>query len=201
MDATGLLDEGLDDIDDINRARHLPSPQLVGSLDHQILDLNTMSGLGIKLVGRLMGVNNGHLQFSGSIANVCALADLKMNRLLNLIDEWAEKNPVDSGFEPTERFPRTEVDEVPCLDLDLSTSGVRTIVWATGYRPDYSWLEVPVLDRKGMIKHDGGVAHSPGMYVLGMPFLRKRKSSFIHGAEDDARYVAGHLAEFLKQGV
>jgi len=200
MDATGLLDEGLDDIDDINRARHLPSPQLVGSSQHQILDLNTMSGLGIKLVGRLMGVHNGHLQFSGSLANVCALADLKMNRLLNAIDEWAEENSPNNEFEPSERFPRTKVDEVPCLDLDLSICGIRTIVWATGYRPDYSWLEVPVLDRKGLIKHVGGVADSPGMYVLGMPFLRKRKSSFIHGAEDDARYVTNHLASFLNQG-
>lgn len=201
MDATGLLDEGLDVIDDINRARHLPSPQLVGSHQHQILDLNTMTGLGIKLVGRLMGVNNGHLQLSGSLTNVCALADLKMNRLLNAADEWAETSPLAEGVEPSERFPRTEVDEVPCLDIDLEASGIRTIVWATGYRPDYSWLEVPVLDRKGMIKHAGGVADSPGMYVLGMPFLRKRKSSFIHGVEDDARYVTGQLAEFLKQGL
>ncbi|NOR19589.1 MAG: pyridine nucleotide-disulfide oxidoreductase [Xanthomonadales bacterium] len=201
MDATGLLDEGLDVIDDINRARHLPSPQLVGSHQHQILDLNTMTALGIKLVGRLMGVNNGHLQFSGSLANVCALADLKMNRLLNAADEWAENSPLAAGVGPSERFPRTEVDEVPCLELDLSSCGIKTIVWATGYRPDYSWLEVPVLDRKGMIKHDGGVTDSPGMYVLGMPFLRKRKSSFIHGAEDDARYVTGHLAEFLEQGL
>jgi len=200
MDATGLLDEGLDVIDDINRARRLPSPQLVGSLEHQILDLNTMSDLGIKLVGRLMGVNNGHLQFSGSLANVCALADLKMNRLLNAADEWAEINLPDQEFEPSERFERTKVDEVPCLDLDLSNCGIRTIVWATGYRPDYSWLEVPVLDRKGRIKHVGGVADSPGMYVLGMPFLRKRKSSFIHGAEDDARHVTNHLADFLQQG-
>ena len=201
MDATGLLDEGLDVIDDINRARHLPSPQLVGSHQHQILDLNTMTALGIKLVGRLMGVNNGHLQFSGSLANVCALADLKMNRLLNAADEWAEQSPQAVGLEPPERFPRTEVDEVPCLDLDLSTCGIKTIVWATGYRPDYSWLDIPVLDRKGMIKHDGGVADSPGIYVLGMPFLRKRKSSFIHGAEDDARHVTGHLAKFLAQSL
>jgi putative flavoprotein involved in K+ transport len=200
MDVTGLLDEGLDVIDDINRARHLPSPQLVGSLEHQILDLNTMTDLGIKLVGRLMGVNNGHLQFSGSLANVCALADLKMNRLLNAADEWAEIKLLDQELAPSERFPRTKVDEVPCLDLDLSSCGIRTIIWATGYRPDYSWLEVPVLDRKGRIKHVGGVADSPGMYVLGMPFLRKRKSSFIHGAEDDARHVTNHLADFLQQG-
>jgi len=201
MDASGLLDEGLDVIDDIRRARHLPSPQLVGSHQHQILDLNTMTGLGIKLVGRLMGVHNGHLQFSGSLANVCALADLKMNRLLNAADEWAEQSPLAAVVGPPERFPRTAVDEVPCLDIELETSGIRTIVWATGYRPDYSWLDVPVMDRKGMIKHDGGVADSPGMYVLGMPFLRKRKSSFIHGAEDDARYVTRHLAEFLKPGL
>jgi putative flavoprotein involved in K+ transport len=201
MDATGLLDEGLDVIDDINRARHLPSPQLVGSYQHQIFDLNTMTALGIKLVGRLMGINNGHLQFSGSLANVCALADLKMNRLLKAADEWAEQSPLAAGVKPPERFPRTEVDEEPCLDLDLSSCGIKTVVWATGYRPDYSWLDIPVLDRKGMIKHDGGVADSPGIYVLGMPFLRKRKSSFIHGAEDDARHVTRHLARFLGKGL
>jgi putative flavoprotein involved in K+ transport len=188
MDTAGILDEGLDEIDDINRARHLPSPQLVGSRQHPILDLNTMSGLGIKLVGRLMGVHNGTVQFSGSLRNVCALADLKMNRLLKTIDEWIEQNPDDSKCEPPEHFTRTEVDEEPCLALNLAESGIRTIVWATGYRPDYSWLGVPVLDRKGMIKHDGGIADSPGMYLVG-----------IHGAEDDARFVIQHLATYLEQ--
>ena len=199
MDAVGILDEGLDEIDDVNRARHLPSPQLVGSREHQILDLNTMSGLGIKLVGRLMGVQNGTLQFSGSLRNVCALADLKMNRLLKTIDEWIEQNPDISQLEPPEYFARTEVDEDPCLGLNLEDSGIRTIVWATGYRPDYSWLDVPVLDRKGLIKHDGGITDSPGMYLVGMPFLRRRKSSFIHGAEDDARFITQHLATYLEQ--
>ncbi len=197
MDAVGILDEGLDEIDDVNRARHLPSPQLVGSREHQILDLNTMSGLGIKLVGRLMGVQNGTVQFSGSLRNVCALADLKMNRLLKTIDEWIEQNPDISKAEPPESFSRTEVDEDPCLGLNLGDSGIRTIIWATGYRPDYSWLEVPVLDRKGLIKHDGGITESPGMYLVGMPFLRRRKSSFIHGAEDDARFITQHLATYL----
>jgi putative flavoprotein involved in K+ transport len=199
MDAAGILDEGLDEIDDINRARHLPSPQLVGSRQHPILDLNAMSGLGIKLVGRLMGMQNGVVQFSGSLRNVCALADLKMNRLLKIIDEWIEQNPGVSPFEPAERFARTGVDEDPCLALDLASEGIRTIVWATGYRPDYSWLDVPVLDRKGLIKHDGGIVDSPGMYLVGMPFLRRRKSSFIHGAEDDARFITQHLATYLDQ--
>jgi len=199
MNAVGILDEDLDKIDDINRARHLPSPQLVGSREHQILDLNTMSGLGIKLVGRLMGVQNGTAQFSGSLRNVCALADLKMNRLLKTIDEWIEQNPDISQLEPPEYFSRTGFDEDPCLGLNLEDGGIRTIIWATGYQPDYSWLDVPVLDRKGLIKHDGGITDSPGMYLVGMPFLRNRKSSFIHGAEDDARFITQHLVSYLEK--
>jgi len=194
---SGVLDEGLDLVDDVNRARHLPSPQLVGTREHQMNDLNRMTGMGIALAGRLMGVQGGVAQFSGSLKNVCMLADLKMNRLLNTIDEWAETAPGADAFEPPERFEPTRVDERPTLTLDLAASGIRTVLWATGYRPDYSWLEVPVLDRKGMVRHAGGVAESPGMYVLGMPFLRKRKSSFIHGIEDDARHVSDHLAAYL----
>ncbi|MDH5242280.1 MAG: hypothetical protein OEW73_16065, partial [Gammaproteobacteria bacterium] len=73
----------------------------------------------------------------------------------------------------------------------------QTVIWATGFRPDYSWLDVPVLDRKGRIRHDGGVVDAPGMYVLGLPVLRRRKSSFIHGIEDDVRDITEHLANYL----
>jgi putative flavoprotein involved in K+ transport len=199
MHETGLLDEGLDVIDDINRARRLPSPQLVGSHKRDILDLNTLTGLGIKLVGRLMAVNNGDAQFSGSLANVCALADLKMNRLLKAIDQWAEETGRSGEFEPPQRFEATRVDESPGLVLNFEMEDVQNVIWATGYRPDYSWLNVPVLDKKGWIKHQGGVADAPGMYVLGMPFLRCRKSSYIHGIEDDARFVTEHLNNYLNK--
>jgi putative flavoprotein involved in K+ transport len=89
------------------------------------------------------------------------------------------------------------VPDSPPLTIDLEGGGIRSIVWATGFRPDLSWLEVPVLDRKGRIRHEGGVVAAPGMYVLGLTFLRRRKSSFIHGAEDDARDLAAHLASYL----
>ena len=69
------------------------------------------------------------------------------------------------------------------------------MVWATGYRPDYGWLDVPVVDAKGRLVHDGGVVvDSPGLYALGLPVLRRRKSTFIHGIEDDARDVVDDLA-------
>jgi len=200
MHATGLLDEGLDVIDDINRARRLPSPQLVGSREFEIMDLNRLTGLGIRLVGRWMAVSNGVAQFSGSLPNVCALADLKMNRLLNAIDEWVGETGRGGEFDPPHRFEPTRVEESPCLGLNLEKENIQNVIWATGYRPDYAWLQVPVLDRKGWIRHQAGVADAPGMYVLGMPFLRCRKSSFIHGIEDDARFVTDHLAHYLKTG-
>ena len=86
------------------------------------------------------------------------------------------------------------------LQLDLRSGEIRTIVWATGYRPDYSWLDVPVLDAKGHLRHEGGVVDSPGLYALGLPVLRRRKSTFIHGIEDDAREVIDHLAGYLAAG-
>ena len=87
--------------------------------------------------------------------------------------------------------------ESPRLSLDLGRGEIRSIVWATGFRPDYSWLDVPVLDRKGYLRHDGGVVDAPGLYAIGLPVLRRRKSSFILGAEDDARDVVSHLAGYL----
>ena len=128
---------------------------------------------------------------------MCALADLKMNRLLDTIDEWATANGLDGEVDPPHRLPPTEVEASPPLGLDLARGGIRTIIWATGFRPDYSWLDVPVLDRKGQIRHDGGVVAAPGMYLMGMPFLRRRKSALIDGAGDDARDLSAHLAAYL----
>ena len=197
MDRAGLMDERYDEIDDINRARRLPSLQLTGSDDRNALDLNSLTGIGIKLIGRIAGMNDSKAQFSGSLRNMCALADLKMGRLLDTIDEWASANDVDGEVEPAERFAPTEIADDPPLGLDLAGGEIKTILWATGFRPDYSWLDVPVFDRKGRVRHDGGIVGSPGMYLMGMQFLRRRKSSLIDGAGDDARDLSTHLAAHL----
>ena len=195
LDRTGILNECYDEVDDLERARGLPSPQLIGSSDRKMLDLNSLTDNGVRLAGRLMGVNNGMAQFSGSLGNVCALADLKMNRLLDAIDNWVMTHPV--LCDGAERFDATRIEKSPTLSVDLTNGSIRTIIWATGFRPDYSWLDVPVLDRKGRIRHDGGVVDAPGMYVVGLPMLRRRKSSFIHGVEDDVRDLTAHLHDFL----
>jgi putative flavoprotein involved in K+ transport len=201
MDAAGVLDERYDQIEDITRARRVPSFQLAGTPDRSTLDLNALSAIGVKLVGRLAGItDDGKAQFAGSLRNMCAMSDLKMGRLLDLIDEWARANGVDGEVEPPHRLPPTKVDDAPPLGLDLKRGDIQTIIWATGYRPDYSWLGVPVLDRKGFIVHDGGVVSSPGLYLMGMQFLRRRKSALIDGAGDDARDLSAHLASYLDDG-
>jgi putative flavoprotein involved in K+ transport len=197
MDGAGVLDEFYTDVDSIDRVRNVPSLQLAGSDDRRNVDLNALTDIGVKLVGRLAGVADGKAQFSGSLPNLCQMADLKMNRLLDAIDQWFAENVGDGEVDPPHRFEPTRVEASPPLGMDLTSGEIKTIVWATGYRPDYSWLDVPVFDRKGRLRHDGGVVESPGMYLMGIPFLRRRKSSLIDGAGDDARDLSAHLAAYI----
>jgi putative flavoprotein involved in K+ transport len=198
MDASGVLNQRYDEVDDIVRARNVPSLQLAGYTDRRTIDLNSLTAIGVKLVGRLAGINDGKAQFSGSLRNVCALADLKMHRLLGTIDDWATENGLDTEVDSPHRFASTVVEESPPLLQNLASGKIGTLIWATGFRPDYSWLDVPVLDHKGQVRHDGGVVDAPGMYLLGMPFLRRRKSSLIDGVGDDARDLSAHLACYLR---
>jgi putative flavoprotein involved in K+ transport len=199
MDVTGVHDERYDATADIVRARSVPSLQLLGTPERRSIDLNSLRAMGVTLVGRLAGINDGKAQFSGSLRNHCALSDLKMNRLLDTIDAWAAENGLDAEVDPPHRFEPTEVAASPPLGINLGNGAIRTIIWATGFRPDYSWLDVPVLDRKGRVRHDGGVTDAPGLYLLGMQFLRRRKSALIDGAGDDARELSTHLAAYLDE--
>src|ERR1700753_2694204 len=164
MDASGIWDQRYDELDDLTRARRLPSPQLVGTPERSTLDLNALTALGVELVGRWAMVRDGRALFSGGLRNVFSLADLKMERLLDTFDDWARTH----GFEAEAGPPE-------------------------GFAP----ARVPVADPKGQLRHDGGVVDSPGLYALGLPVLRRRKSTFIYGIEDDAREVIDHLAGHL----
>jgi putative flavoprotein involved in K+ transport len=198
LEATGLLAERYDQIDDLTRARHLPSPQLTGTTQAAMTDLNSLTAQGVRIVGRLGRVVDGVAQFSGSLVNTCALADLKMNRFLNRADEWATASGLDDDLPPPHRFAPTRVDPRTPLELDLTSGEITTVLWATGFRPDHSWLDIPVRDRAGRIRHDGGVVTgAPGLYVLGMPVLRTRASTYIHGAGADSQALADHLHAFL----
>ena len=110
LERTGLLAERYDQVDDLSRARHLPSPQLTGTRDATMTDLNSVSALGVRIVGRLGRITGGVAQFSGSLANTCALADLKMNRFLNRADQWATATGLNGELSPPQRFAPTHID-------------------------------------------------------------------------------------------
>lgn len=198
LEALGRLDERWDAVDDLVRARNVPSPQLVGTADGSTLDLNVLVDAGAELVGQLASLDGTRAFFSGSLRNVCALADLKANRFLKMADEWADTQGwpgVDNPF----RVVPTVVPDDPRTLIDLATDGFDTVLWATGFKADYSWLDLDgVFDRKGRLRHDGGVVTAaPGVYRLGLNFLRRRKSTYLYGAEDDARELVDHLEGHL----
>ncbi|MBX3706408.1 MAG: NAD(P)-binding domain-containing protein [Pseudomonadales bacterium] len=197
LDGSGIQDERIEAQDDPERARGVPSLQLAGTPDGRMLDLNALTAIGVRLVGRLVGVRDGVAQFSGSLRNCAAMSDLKMNRLLDRLDAWAETNGFGEMLGPPERYPATHIERAPALQLDLGCGAIRTVIWATGYRPDHRCIDLPVFDRSGRIRHTGGIVDAPGLYLMGMPFMRRRKSTLIDGAGPDARELAAHLHALL----
>lgn len=194
MDAIGQLDERYDEVDDLVRARRLPSLQLIGSPEQRDLDLNSVSTRGVTIAGRLVGRSGDKAQFSGSFANMCASADLKQGRLLDRLDDYAHTNGLDAELAAPHR-PVATLPHAPLLEADLRS--IDTIVWATGFRPSYPCLDPRLLDRKGALVHDGGALSVPGLYVLGLPFMRRRKSSFLDGVGPDAAELCDHLCTHL----
>ncbi|QTP59378.1 NAD(P)-binding domain-containing protein [Billgrantia antri] len=196
LEQAGMLDQRFDEVEDLARVRRQPSPQLLGSTEPLDLDLNALGERGVRLVGRLVGLAGTRLQFSGSLAVHCQAADLKLARLLDNLDAWASVHECHTTLPAPERPAPTRVPQHPCLGLDLAAGEIKTVLWATGFRPDFSWLEVPVFDARGRLLHDGGVV-APGLYAMGLPFMRRRKSGAIHGADDDARELSAHLVAWL----
>jgi putative flavoprotein involved in K+ transport len=201
MDAIGLMDVRYNEIDDVDRAQRLPSLQLIGTPQRETVDLNSLQQAGVEIVGKLVALESATAKFSGALHNHCTLADLKMNRLLDSIDDWIRQAGREDEFGAPSRLAPTRLHRTPRLFLDLGRSGIRTVIWATGFRPDHSWVDLPVFDRKGRIRHSGGVAAAPGLYLMGLPFMRRRKSSFIDGAGDDAADLAAHLSFGLRRAV
>jgi putative flavoprotein involved in K+ transport len=195
LDAAGILDERWDAVADLEAARRAPSLQLVGTDDHRTLDLDVLRRLGVRLAGRVEGVEGSRVVFADDLAATLAAADARLARLLRRIDVHAERSRA-AAAPPPEPIAPIRVPRAPTA-IDLRAEGIRSVVWATGYRRSYPWLRVPVLDRRGEIVHQGGVTPEPGLYVLGLQFLRHRNSSFLDGVGRDALALAAHLTEYL----
>lgn len=194
LDRSGLLDETFDSIAYRERALRKPSFQMIGRPDYRTLDLATLRDSGVRLVGRAVGIGGRRLHLLDDLAETTEAAQQALERLLDRLDRLAgpKTPPPDPDASRVIR-----VEPTPTA-LDLETEGIRTVVWATGYRRDYSWLQAQILDGSGEIIHRGGVTPMPGLYVLGLRFMRRRRSNLIDGvgldAEELAKKILNHLA-------
>ncbi|MBY5164379.1 NAD(P)-binding domain-containing protein [Salsipaludibacter albus] len=194
LDAVGILDDRIGDRSDPDRARRLPSLQLVGSPGRRNLDLARLQDLGVVLAGRLASITSGRATFDESLPATTSAADARMGRLLDRIDAHAIEAGLHDELEAPSRPAPIRVGPGPgAIDL----AGFGTVVWATGFRTCHDWLPAAALDDSGGLRHDGGVGEMPGLYVLGLPFLRRRKSTFIDGVGPDATELAAHLVAML----
>jgi putative flavoprotein involved in K+ transport len=199
FDAMGLFDATTDEVFDPGISRDQPSLQLVGRPDHASLDLAILRQRGVRVVGRALAIDGTRVSIDADdLVATTVAADAKLATLLGRIDRFAVEQGLLRDAEPSARFvPVWPVFDPSPSALDLRSEGIRTVIWATGFRRRYPWLEVPVCDSKGEIRHQGGVTPAGGLYVLGLQFQRRRKSAFIDGVGDDARELAAHVAGWL----
>jgi putative flavoprotein involved in K+ transport len=199
LDRAGLLDESADHVQDLKQSRRQPSLQLVGHPDRRSLNLSTLQDRGARVVGRLTGIDGTHVTFADDLVATTVASDAKLALLLSRLDDFARRRGLDPHVGTSEPFvPSWQRFRDAPTALDLRTANIRTIVWAVGYRRRYAWLQVPVLDEAGDIRHQGGVTSYPGVYVLGLRFLRRRNSTFIDGIGKDAAALAPRVAAFVR---
>jgi putative flavoprotein involved in K+ transport len=194
LDAMGLFDETGDEVFDLELSRRQPSLQLVGRPDRATLDLPVLERRGVRLVGRAVGADGASLSFDDDLVAHTAGADARLARLLMRIDAFAASAGLESQVGPPEPFQPFVWPAPAPTTIDLRAEGIRTVVWATGFRRHYPWLRVEALDERGELRHAGGITPVPGLYALGLGFQRRRKSAFIDGVGDDARELADHIA-------
>lgn len=200
LDRAGILDETEESVYDVETSRQAPSFQLVGRPDHATLDLQRLRRGGVLVVGRLIGIDGRRLRFDDDLVKTTAAADAKLASLLWRLDRAAESTGLGGLVDAPEPFePLWPAFVDAPTELDMKAAGIDTVVWATGYRRTYSWLKIPLLDERGELLHQGGVTPCAGVYAMGLPFQRTRKSAFIDGVGADARVLADHIAARLGQ--
>ena len=192
LDAMGLLSETVDDVFDHDISRRQPSLQLVGRPDRASLELPMLQAAGVRLAGRVTAVDGPRVSFADDLVAHTAAADIRLAGLLARIDAFVHRSGIRTPEpEPFEPFLWPAPSPV---SIDLRAAGIRTVIWATGFRRSYPWLRMPVLGADGDIQHTGGMTSVPGLHVLGMQFQRRRNSAFIDGVGADARDLAEAIA-------
>lgn len=196
LEQIGSLDQTVDEVGDIEAARRTPSLGLTGAHGGGDIDLGLLQRHGVRIAGRLLDADDGRtLEFGSNVADDTAAADLRLGRLLDRFDSFATTAGIDDQLSAPYRPVPVRIEEPISGRFDLDSAGIKSVIWATGYRQSFPWLAVPVLDERGEIVHRRGVTEIPGLYVLGLRFQWRRGSHFVDGVGKDAEYIAGLLTE------
>jgi len=168
-----------------------------GARGGHTVDFRDLAAKGITLVGRAEAYEDGMMRFAPDLAKNIAAGDADYLSVLDAADAYIAREGLDFPEEHEARIigPAPQCAIKPVLELDLAKAGITSIVWATGYRLDFGWLNLDVFDEKGRPAHQNGVSKVPGLYFLGLAWLSRRASPFIWGAWHDAKYVAEQIAE------
>lgn len=168
-----------------------------GARGGHTVDFRRLAQQGMQLVGLTESYNAGVLHFASDLAQNIAAGDANYLSVLKEADDYIARNGLDLPEEPDAHIIDADPDCVtnPLRQLNLSEAGIASIIWATGFKSDYSWLQVNAFDDKGAPKHQRGVAAEPGIYFLGLPWQSRRGSSFIWGVWHDAKYVADIISK------
>ena len=160
------------------------------------VDFRRLAEQGMTLVGRTESFNDGVMHFATDLADNIAQGNANTLSVLDEADAYVARNGLDLPQEPEARKvgPDPQCVTDPILQLNLAEAGITSVIWATGFAVDYSWLKVDAFDEAGKPKHERGVSSEPGIYFLGLPWLSRRGSSFIWGVWHDAMYLADQIS-------
>jgi putative flavoprotein involved in K+ transport len=167
-----------------------------GANGGKTIDFRRLAHEGMTLVGLTQSFEGGVVRFADDLVDNIKRGDENYMALLDAADAYIARNGLDLPLEPQAReIPADPACMTqPIRELNLTEAGVTSIIWATGFATDFSWLDADTFDEKGKPLHQRGVSREPGVYFLGLPWLSRRGSSFIWGVWHDAKHIADHIA-------
>ena len=195
-----LTEMGLDQTPVERRGADTTLPLITGAYGGHTIDFRAFAKQGISLLGRLQGGRGSTLEFADDLGQSLAYGDAAYHAFLDGVDAHIKQKGMELALEPAARMG---LPDPPCLtapirQLDIRRAQLGSLIWATGYTFDFSWIDLPVLNVKGYPRHERGVAPLPGLYFLGLPWLTKMNSSFLSGVGDDAAQLANHIETAMR---
>ncbi|CUK03309.1 putative oxidoreductase CzcO [Ruegeria denitrificans] len=160
------------------------------------MDFRRLGNEGVTLTGLTKGFENGVLSFADDLQANVAAGDANYLEMLDMADAYIERTGIDLPEDAEAREPFADPDSLtnPLTSVDFAKEGITTIIWATGFRQDFSWIKADAFDAKGAPIHQRGVSVEPDIYFLGLPWQSRRGSTFIWGVWHDAKYIADQIS-------